>query len=153
RNREQILEDFLITAKQKKPVRLTAAKQKYQIFQWNLDDPLKITVKREGWGYIEGRVTIRGDFLSVEQETFTSADFEDGFFHLPVYLDTIPQDGSVCQVIFESVNDVLDMEVTYEENVEEKIKQEQSRRKKMFQTYVDFCTGRIEQEEFIRREY
>ena len=153
RNREQILEEFLITAKQKKPVRLTAAKQKYQIFQWNLDDPLKITVKREGWGYIEGRVTIRGDFLSVEQETFTSADFEDGFFHLPVYLDTIPQDGSVCHVIFETVHDVLDMEVTYEENVEEKIKQEQSRRKKMFQTYVDFCTGRIEQEEFIRREY
>ena len=53
RNREQILEEFLITAKQKKPVRLTAAKQKYQIFQWNLDDPLKITVKREGWGFIE----------------------------------------------------------------------------------------------------
>lgn len=153
RNREQILEEFLITAKQKEPVRLTAAKSKYQIFQWNLDDPLKITIKREGWGHVEGRVSIRGDFLSVENETFSSGDFEDGFFHLPVYLETIPQDGSICHVIFETVHDVLDIEVTYEENVEEKIKQELSKRKKMFQAYVDFCTGRIEQEEFIKREY
>lgn len=68
RNREQILEEFLITAKLKDPVRLTAAKRKYQIFQWNLDDPLKITVKREGWGYIEGRITIRGNFLSAAEE-------------------------------------------------------------------------------------
>lgn len=153
RNREQILEEFLITAKQKEPVRLTAAKSKYQIFQWNLDDPLKITVKREGWGHIEGRVSIRGEFLSVENETFSSGDFEDGFFHLPVYLEAIPQDGSVCHVIFETVHDVIDIEVTYEENVEEKIKQEQSKQKKMFQAYVDFCTGRIEQDEFIKREY
>lgn len=152
RNREQILEEFLITAKLKDPVRLTAAKRKYQIFQWNLDDPLKITVKREGWGYIEGRITIRGNFLSAAEEIFTSEDFEDGFFHLPVYLEQIPEDGSVCHVTFETVHDVLDIEVTFEENLEEKIKQERSKQKKMFQAYIDFCTGRIEQEEYEKRE-
>lgn len=152
RNREQILEEFLITAELKEPVRLTAAKRKYQIFQWNLDDPLKITVKREGWGYMEGRIRVRGDFLSAAEEGFTGEDFEDGFFHLPVYLERIPEDGSICHVIFETVHDVLDIEVTFEENLEEKIKLERSKQKKMFQAYIDFCTGRIEQDEYEKRE-
>ena len=50
RNRNQILEEFLLSSGQKKPVLLSAAKTIYQATIMNLDEPLEIKVKREGWG-------------------------------------------------------------------------------------------------------
>lgn len=70
RNRNQILEEFLLSSGQKKPVLLSAAKTIYQATIMNLDEPLEIKVKREGWGYLVGRIKSDGTFLSLHKNTF-----------------------------------------------------------------------------------
>ena len=69
RNRNQILEEFLLSSGQKKPVLLSAAKTIYQATIMNLDEPLEIKVKREGWGYLVGRIKSDGTFLSLHKNT------------------------------------------------------------------------------------
>ena len=46
----------MLSSGQKKPVLLSAAKTIYQATIMNLDEPLEIKVKREGWGYLVGRI-------------------------------------------------------------------------------------------------
>ena len=47
RNRNQILEEFLLSSGQKKPVLLSAAKTIYQATITNLDEPLEIKVREK----------------------------------------------------------------------------------------------------------
>ncbi len=114
RNREQILEEFLITAGQKEAVHLSAAKTLWRITKNNMDEPLMITIKKNGWGYLEGKVKVQGDFLALEKDTFVEADFVDNLLEIPVYLDNIPQNGEKAEVVFETIQDCLKIEVVYE---------------------------------------
>ena len=102
RNREQILEEFLVTAGEKEPVHLSAIKNKYQITMDHFDEPLILYVKKEGWGYIEGKIVADGDFLSVEEESFTDSDFEDSIMKLHVYLTDFTQNGSKAYVLIKT---------------------------------------------------
>lgn len=152
RNREQILEEFLVTAGEKEPVHLSAIKNKYQITMDHFDEPLILYVKKEGWGYIEGKIVADGDFLSVEEESFTDSDFEDGIMKLHVYLTDFTQNGSKAYVLIKTVNEELSLQIVFHENETPEFQKEQRRNKKMFQGYVDFCTGRIPVTTFIERE-
>lgn len=75
----------MLSSGQKKPVLLSAAKTIYQATIMNLDEPLEIKVKREGWGYLVGRIKSDGTFLSLHKNTFQAEDFEDGT--LTIYAD------------------------------------------------------------------
>lgn len=152
RNREQILEEFLITIGGKEPVRLSAVKDRYTVSKEQLDEPLEIFVKKEGWGYVEGKVSVDSSFLSLEKDSFEEADFEDGMMTLYVYLSDLPEDGSQAEIQIASITGTLDIQVVFQENQDVDAQQEKSKRKKMFQTYVDFCAGRISLEKFLERE-
>ena len=111
RNRNQILEEFLLSSGQKKPVLLSAAKTIYQATIMNLDEPLEIKVKREGWGYLVGRIKSDGTFLSLHKNTFQAEDFEDGTLTIYADMKTIPDfcTGRITtSQLYERGNMVLD---------------------------------------------
>lgn len=113
RNRNQILEEFLLSSGQKKPVLLSAAKTIYQATIMNLDEPLEIKVKREGWGYLVGRIKSDGTFLSLHKNTFQAEDFEDGTLTIYADMKTIPKDGDIDHLIIQTVYQTLQIEVVY----------------------------------------
>lgn len=151
RNREQILEEFLISIGGKEPVELKAVKTLYQADLSNLDEPLEITVKKEGWGYLVGKAETVGSFTSVKQETFSGEDFEDGQLHFYVELYHLPEDGAKDILTIETMYQSISIEIVYHEMKTERQKEEQSREKKLFELYIDFCTGKIPLEDFAER--
>lgn len=151
RNREQILEEFLISVGGKKPVELKAAKTLYQADLSNLDEPLEITVKKQGWGYLVGRVETGGNFTSVKQETFSGEDFEDGQINFYVELYDLPEDGAKDILTIETMYQTIAIEIVYREIKTDRQREEQSREKKLFELYIDFCTGKIALPTFAER--
>lgn len=151
RNRNQILEEFLLSSGQKKPVLLSAAKTIYQATIMNLDEPLEIKVKREGWGYLVGRIKSDGTFLSLHKNTFQAEDFEDGTLTIYADMKTIPKDGDIDHLIIQTVYQTLQIEVVYKEQKSERKKEEEFRQKKLIELYVDFCTGRITTSQLYER--
>ena len=151
RNRNQILEEFLLSAGVKKPVLLNTIKTRYQATIKNLDEPLEIKVRREGWGYIVGRIKNEGKFLSLHKNGFQAEDFEDGMLTIYADLKTIPEDGEIDHLIIQTVYQTIEIEVIYKEEKSERKKEEEFRQKKLIELYVDFCTGRINLDQFYER--
>lgn len=151
RNRNQILEEFLLSAGEKQPVLLNAAKTKYQATITNLNEPLEIKVKKEGWGYLVGKMRSEGKFLSIHKNTFQEEDFEDGTLTIYADLKTIPLDGETDHLIIQTVYQTMDIEVVYKELKSERKREEEFRQKKLIELYVDFCTGRITKDQLCER--
>lgn len=151
RNRDQILEEFLLSAQQKSPVLLDVTKTMYHATILNLDEPLEITVRKDGWGYIVGRIKTDGKFISLHKDTFHEEDFEDG--QLTIYADVknVPHDGEKDHLIIQTVYQTIEIEVIYKEQKSERKKEEEFRQKKLFELYIDFCTGRVNLEQFFER--
>ena len=97
----------MLSSGQKKPVLLSAAKTIYQATIMNLDEPLEIKVKREGWGYLVGRIKSDGTFLSLHKNTFQAEDFEDGTLTIYADMKTIPKDGDIDHLIMQTVYQTL----------------------------------------------
>lgn len=151
RNRDQILEEFLLSVDQKSPVLLDATKTMYHATISNLDEPLEITVRKDGWGYIVGRIKSDGKFISLHKDTFRAEDFEDGQLTIYVDLKTIPHDGDKEHVIVQTVYQTIEIEIIYKSQKSERKKEEEFRRRKLFELYIDFCTGRVTLEQFVER--
>ena len=151
RNRDQILEEFLLSAGQKSPVLLDVTKTMYHATITNLDEPLEITVRKDGWGYIAGRIKTEGKFITLHKDTFHAEDFEDGQMTIYADLKTIPRDGDKDHLILQTVYQTIEIEVTYKEEKSERKKEEEFRQKKLYELYIDFCSGRISLEQFTER--
>ena len=151
RNRNQILEEFLLSTDQKSPVLLDVTKTMYHATIANLDEPLEITIRKDGWGYIAGRVKTEGKFITLHKDTFHAEDFEDGQMAIYVDLKTIPRDGDRDHLIVQTVYQTIEIEVIYKEEKSERKKEEEFRQKKLYELYIDFCSGRIRLEQFAER--
>lgn len=151
RNRDQILEEFLLSTDQKSPVLLDVTKTTYHATIANLDEPLEITIRKDGWGYIAGRVKTEGKFITLHKDTFHAEDFEDGQMTIYVDLKTIPRDGDRDHLIVQTVYQTIEIEVIYKEEKSERKKEEEFRQKKLYELYIDFCSGRIRLEQFAER--
>lgn len=151
RNRDQILEEFLLSTDQKSPVLLDVTKTMYHATIANLDEPLEITIRKDGWGYIAGRVKTEGKFITLHKDTFHAEDFEDGQMAIYVDLRTIPRDGDRDHLIVQTVYQTIEIEVIYKEEKSERKKEEEFRQKKLYELYIDFCSGRIRLEQFAER--
>ena len=151
RNRDQILEEYLLSSDQKSPVLLDVTKTMYHATIANLDEPLEITLRKDGWGYIVGRVKTDGKFISLHKDTFHAEDFEDGQLTIYADLRTIPHDGEKDHLIIQTVYQTIQIEIIYKEEKSERKKEEEFRRKKLFELYTDFCTGRVTFDQFVER--
>lgn len=152
RNREQILEEFLITMGVKEPVELFVPLQEYKIQRSDLEEPLIISIQKRDVGAVEGKIYIQGDFLETEKETFDQNDFEDGVFDLHVYLTQLPKQGEKGKLILTTVSQNLEINVQYLEEEDETVREGKIRDGEVLQSYIDFCSGKISQEEFIQKE-
>ena len=71
----QHLEEFLVTAGKKEPVRLTLGESKKKF--WKLEKSTKDTIYiyKNTWGYVRMEIEVEGDFLEVDKQTVTSENF------------------------------------------------------------------------------
>lgn len=151
RNREQILEEFLISVGEKKPAQLKAVKTLYQVDLFHFDEPLEIVVKKGGWGYLVGKAETTGNFTSVKNGIFSGEDFEDGQIRFYVELYHLPEDGARDSLTIQTMYQTISIEIVYHEKKTERQREEQSREKKLFELYIDFCTGKISLPVFVER--
>ncbi|MCI8866143.1 MAG: hypothetical protein HFG60_12910 [Lachnospiraceae bacterium] len=77
-DRQNLLEEFLVALKAKKPVKLELEKR-YLAFE-KLDKPAKgqLEVHASTWGYAKFQVTAEGDFLELPKRFFGPQDFKEG---------------------------------------------------------------------------
>ena len=47
----------------------------------------EVPIRREGWGYTNLEISVDQDFIIIEKQFLTGADFEDNMAYLPVYID------------------------------------------------------------------
>lgn len=150
RNRRQIFEEFLICAGGKEPAVLKPEKEAYEIRRLNSVEPLYVKIRKEGAGYVRGKIRLESTFLSTEKTEFTEEDFEQGVLTIPVmFLDaeeesrgilTVYTPYSSCQtdILFDAGED--SQEVFWELS------------DKIFESYMEFCLGKTHVTEFVKKE-
>ncbi len=83
-NRQNFMEEFLISLGVKKPVHLTVENgaKHYENPKGRLEDTIRI--RSAGWGYIYMEITAEGDFLHLPKKSAVQDDFSDGLLNLPL---------------------------------------------------------------------
>lgn len=150
RNRGQIFEEFLVCTGAKVPAVLRPEKDTYEIQRLNAVEPLYVKIRKEGSGYVQGKIHLESTFLSLEKTEFAEDDFEDGVLTIPVtFLDareesrgilTVSAPYSSCQtdILYNAGEDRKDGLW----NIADKI----------FEVYMEFCLGRCHVTEFAEKE-
>ena len=150
RNRGQILEEFLICAGGKEPAVLKPEKEVYEIRRLNAVEPMNVKIRKEGKGYVHGRIHLESTFLSIEKTEFTDEDFKDGVLTIPVmFLEAEEESRGIltvhtpygsCQadILFDAAGDTEEELCGLSE--------------KFFEAYMNFCLGKSHVTDFVEHE-
>lgn len=84
---EQAMDEFLIGIGKKERMRFTLDKQSAQFEGVAKPMEEQITVKKEGWGFLEIRVSASGEFLVPQKRYITGADFIGSSYPFTYYID------------------------------------------------------------------
>ena len=109
----QHLEEFLVTAGKKEPVRLTLGESKKKF--WKLETSTKDTIYiyKNTWGYVRMEIEVEGDFLEVDKQTVTSENFIGSVYGLEyiVRRDRLGHGRRFGKITVRSVHQTLVFEV------------------------------------------
>lgn len=150
RNRGQILEEFLICAGGKEPAVLRPEKEVYEIRRLNAVEPMNVRIRKEGQGYVHGRIHLDSTFLSIEKTEFTEEDFQDGILTVPVtFLDAQEESRGILSVYTPYSSCQADILFDAEGDTEEELA---GLSEKIFEAYMNFCLGKCRVMEFVENE-
>lgn len=149
----QHMEEFLIGAGKKEPVRFHLDKERKD---WNrIESTLKdsLYLYKSTWGYVRMEVEVRGDFLEVEKKVITSEDFIGSVYALEYLIrkDKLGSGKKYGQIRIITVYGVLVCEVTASGNSEFRISTRSYEKKGQAQialAYKRYRLGEISQEEW-----
>jgi len=85
-NRQNFMEEFLVSLGVKRPIRLMIEDRKkcYENPRTRIED--SVVIRTDTWGYLYMEITADGDFLHLPKKSATQADFADGVFRLPFWI-------------------------------------------------------------------
>ncbi|NCC43832.1 MAG: hypothetical protein EOM18_09690, partial [Clostridia bacterium] len=116
----QHMEEFMIGAGKKEPVRLHLDKDNkdWDRIESTLKDSLYLY--KSNWGYARMEVEVRGDFLEVEKRVITSEDFIGSVYGLEylIHKDKLGHGKKYGQILIKTVYGTLVYEVTASGNAE-----------------------------------
>lgn len=72
---EQAMEEFLISTKQKEKIYFSLSESMGSFYQLRESKKSVFHVYKNTWGYLEAKVRVSGDFLTVNRSSFTTEDF------------------------------------------------------------------------------
>lgn len=149
----QHMEEFLIGAGKKEPVRLHLDKEgkNWERIESTLKDSLYLY--KSTWGYICVEVEVRGDFLEVEKKVITSEDFIGSVYGLEYLIrkDKLGHGKKYGQILIKTVYGTLVYQVTASGNSEYQISTRPYEKKGQAEIallYKRFRLGEITKEEW-----
>ena len=135
----QHMEEFLVSAGKKEPVRLTLDKQKKAVYRLDVSQKDTLYIYKNTWGYVRMEIEVTGDFLHVEKKVVTSDDFIGRIYGLEYIVDRerLGRGRRFGRIRIRNVYQVLDFEI--EASTEEmKVLSGPERRRKMLWLLRDY---------------
>lgn len=158
---EQAMEEFLAATGKKDRVLFSLEKQDAQYFA--LKEPVKeqIEITKDGWGYLEIRVTASEEFLVPQRQFLTNEDFMGESLSFAFYIDTEKMHEGRNFAFLRFENDIQQLEfhvlaVVEKRNRKEKEAGDAAKKLKqaqaaLLQCYVDYRVKRIVTGEWTRQ--
>lgn len=144
KNRNQILEEFLICAGAKKYVCFEVEKEVYLVTKQQ--SSISIPITQKNWGYEE--ISIRSDILLSIDSLLTTDQFEQQKYELEVDTRQLSSKMPQCLITLETAYQSITICIQIEdEEKEQDIKQE------LLRLYLYFRCGRITKEEYAERSF
>lgn len=109
----QDLEEFLVSAGRKEPLRFTVDKQEKSFRELTSAQKDTLYIYKNTWGYVHLDVEVEGDFLEVEKRTITTDDFIGKVYGLEyiVHQDRLGEGRTFGRIRIRSVHQCLTLNV------------------------------------------
>ena len=109
----QHLEEFLISAGKKEPVRLSLDKQERMSYVLNSSIKDTLYLYKNTWGYTRIEISVQGDFIEPEKKVITSDDFIGRVYGLEYILNRDRLNGRRCtgRIVLKTVYEELSLEI------------------------------------------
>uniref|UniRef100_N2AS15 DUF5717 domain-containing protein n=1 Tax=Eubacterium plexicaudatum ASF492 TaxID=1235802 RepID=N2AS15_9FIRM len=85
---EQTMDEFLIGIGKKERVRFLPEKHSVEVFEAAAPIEEQLLIQKEGWGFLEIRITASEEFIVPQKRYITDADFMGSTYPLSFYIDT-----------------------------------------------------------------
>ncbi|MDO4169578.1 MAG: DUF5717 family protein [Lachnospiraceae bacterium] len=144
KNRNQILEEFLICAGAKSYVRFEIEKEVYTVKKQQ--STISIPITQQNWGYEE--ITIRSDIPLPMDSLITTDQFEQEKYELQVDLKPLSSKTPQCFITLETAYQSMTICIRIENE-----KKEHDIRQELINLYLDFRCGKITKEEYADRSF
>lgn len=139
KNRNQILEEFLICAGAKEPVRFALEKERYTIA--GQQPLLSIPIIQKNWGYEE--ITIHSPASFKMDSLITTEQFIDQTYEIVIHLESVNLDDEEYLITLETAYQTLKIYIEFEKEV-----LHQDLKKELETLYLDFRCGVITRDEY-----
>ncbi|MCQ2491774.1 MAG: DUF5717 family protein [Lachnospiraceae bacterium] len=144
KNRNQILEEFLIYTKSKNPVTFEAEKD---IYEFGTEEELSITLIMNGWGYEE--LSLESDYyVGLSKTLITTEFFSNNRFNLTLDLRRLPTDTDAFELNLKTDYDTQTVRFVRTKEDESK---EETKNREIINAYMDFRLGKRTFEEYRQR--
>lgn len=109
----QHMEEFLVSAGKKEPVKLSLDKQKKAVYRLDASQKDTLYIYKNTWGYVRMEIEVTGDFLQVEKKVVTSDDFIGRIYGLEyiVNREKLGKGRKFGRIRIRNVYQILDFEI------------------------------------------
>ena len=116
------LEQFLVAAGAKMPVKLIFEKNRYEITYTDEENEYTIPIKRSGWGYFNIKVSSDSGFIKVKDKVIKDSDFDFNKYDcmLEFVASKLPRSNSSAVISFDSVDSYYEVVIDVKRKIAEK---------------------------------
>lgn len=109
----QHMEEFLVAAGRKQPVRLSLDKQQKAVYTLEVSQKDTLYIYKSTWGYVRMEIQVYGDFLQIEKKVVTSDDFIGRVYGLEYIVDRnrLGKGKKYGRIRLKTVYQTLDFEI------------------------------------------
>lgn len=150
----QHLEEFLISAGQKEPVNLTLKKEKASLYQVRESRLESFEIQKSGWGFLRLEVEARGDFLEVTKHMVRDEDFIGSVYQAEymIHESRLRKGRNFGEILVKGPYQTLVYQVMVSRDKEVQVNisaLEKQQRVRLFQTYLELRTRRLDYRQWL----
>lgn len=142
---EQALEEFLISTKQKEKIYFSLSESLGSFYQLKESNKSVFHVYKNTWGYLEAKVHVAGDFLTVNRSAFTTEDFVGNSILIEYIIDVhkLHNGKNYGRISIETAYETLDYKIEIDQNASERPEDESFEKYMLAQIKRDYlkCHG------------
>lgn len=151
---EQGLEEFLVGTKQKERIFLTLSEETESFFDLQTSKKEAIRITKNTWGYMEVAVEVKGDFLCLVQNRFSTEDFVGNRYQLEYVIESDLLHGgkNYGEIVIRTPYETLTYTVVVSQNpAKSSDRREQAKEWiKLLSSYLQCEAGKAQKEMWIK---